>query len=1597
MDEKVDLMSQIAEFVYEEENVEIEAMVDERVTQHLADLRKQAEQRLTRRRKLSARELQQMLPSDEELFPIKDREQMIEESWREECANAYLLQNEHGKFDQYIEEMMSLSRERTPMHMEQKLIERNFRRLALSGNPKFRQLVMDQCLRLLDFHGSAYYPMELMLMINEEDDMQFDDILLNSIEKRLIHAHPFEGISMIRIAMRLFDTVDEHTIQASAGATREHNILDDIELLLNKGLVLSPSYITGWLVLGRVNLMRAKYLRVLECVNQAQINLTHREDNFHSKLEKFKIDIKLLQADAYRKMPRQQRRAEEIYKEVVEQDRTNTIALKGLAHVASHNGHTQAAERIWEKVLELNPSDHDACSELSWLQYGRRDLQSALKFALRANEITESSPSYLYRHRLARIYWELGDEYRRDKQYCHSLLLQSAKLKPDFATNFTYLGHYYAEVERDQDRSIKCYRKAIALDPMEEEAGNALGDIYERNKLFTLAISLYRDASSRSTRAKWAWKRLGFYEQSNGRLDEALIAFQHALRFDSSDSMCWLGYAETMSRQGKFLASVKAYSKAYELDNSLTYALCQMAYIKSLLSDLTEAAQLFEQTILADSSLLTAYTGLADVLRSMASIDFEDGLFVDAAFKLMKAHLLLWSRGDDLQKFRAPWKQLGDIQCFFYLLPDSAVHAAHTKIHAAELSGAYGIGNELKLKLPNEKLQYVQMAKRSFQLALDRTAAKSEKMASAYFDLGIACYYCKELSSASAVAAQSEEKDALTAFRQALTIDPRNALFWNAMGCAYGDLRRKQHCFIKAIQYNDKFHVAWNNLGVMYLQQGRFGLAQQAFINAQNLLPTDCVPFIGLAMLNEKMGAKRALEKAQEGFAHAVSLENNALANIGLGYTAFINSQFQISSTAMFKYLQFYDNDPDAYNLLGLALEAQGKYVEAEEVLRTCCLLLEQKDGMMKQDACDGADRGLVIHESSIVFRGHKSMSSNAELTLARVNYARVLRVLERYSEAYDLYANHILPHVPLVNEAAVKIDMALCCFHMKKLEESFRLLKESIQCSVHAVDSTRTEQAMLLQAKLQYHVGDKDATNRLLINCMKTFPQSLQIHLAYAAFSALTISDPNVALKVMQRINDKITFGTDREALTLQSNIYLINGNVTGARNTISKLIHLFPERHDLWDKLASLSTFAEQRSTTQGKFMPVNISQLCAQLLGPSIAHFTMYYFDNDPVKLIDRLYNIASLYNAMGIAPNYHGAKLALQYSIRMAQKVLRLDPTHDEARRLVASCLHSIAALEKQRHLFDASAVVLQQYISLSSADGVDTKAKTDIVPLMIALIEDRASSMNIEDATKIIRDAMQMVNGANADMESTLFAVLGRCVHARGDAEDKVLKCFENAIKKSPLNMYTWFCMTDMLIQQGRFRVAEACLLTVERIITAAAEIDPASVPANARFTICTYLAFVYYRIGIVNQGIKYARAAVKEYNASPVAMLLLGMLMLIKGDTAKAESSLQKAMHLAPDLPLANLSQYKVHYAREEWAEAEQCLWREKDLQPHSSFVLHSLGVFAFESGVPESALTLVQKAIRLDPTNKLYWHTLRDIRQTLSPAVEGRGAKKKK
>lgn len=164
------------------------------------------------------------------------------------------------------------------------------------------------------------------------------------------------------------------------------------------------------------------------------------------------------------------------------------------------------AKVCFEKVLEQVPAFWDAKIELAWTVFHLGSIDEARSFLEEAKNVQESS---IVLYRLACIYWEMRGLFRTDKQYTHSHLVQAIKLNPNLSSSFTLLGHFYFEMESDIVRAEKCFMKAIAINPKDEDAVNSLCDLHLDQGNVSDAKNLVEQFVSFCPRSFWAWNQLG--------------------------------------------------------------------------------------------------------------------------------------------------------------------------------------------------------------------------------------------------------------------------------------------------------------------------------------------------------------------------------------------------------------------------------------------------------------------------------------------------------------------------------------------------------------------------------------------------------------------------------------------------------------------------------------------------------------------------------------------------------------------------------------------------------------------------------------------------------------------------------------------------------------------------------------------------------------------------------------------------------------------------------------------------------------------------------------------------------------------------------
>ncbi|XP_020253951.1 tetratricopeptide repeat protein SKI3-like [Asparagus officinalis] len=106
----------------------------------------------------------------------------------------------------------------------------------------------------------------------------------------------------------------------------------------------------------------------------------------------------------------------------------------------------------------------------------------------------------------------VGEESKRYKEKSAEHFVASAKLNPSDGASFRFLGYYYSTTSVDEQRAAKCYQRAVNLSPEDFEAGEGLCDLLDGSGKESLEMAVCREASDKSPRAFWAFRRLGYLQ-----------------------------------------------------------------------------------------------------------------------------------------------------------------------------------------------------------------------------------------------------------------------------------------------------------------------------------------------------------------------------------------------------------------------------------------------------------------------------------------------------------------------------------------------------------------------------------------------------------------------------------------------------------------------------------------------------------------------------------------------------------------------------------------------------------------------------------------------------------------------------------------------------------------------------------------------------------------------------------------------------------------------------------------------------------------------------------------------------------------------------
>ncbi|KAH8279293.1 hypothetical protein KR026_005491 [Drosophila bipectinata] len=936
---------------------------------------------------------------------------------------------------------------------------------------------------------------------------------------------------------------------------------------------------------------------------------------------------------------------------------TYKVALELLARIHMELGAFRLALKLW---LQLGHEDKALAECMSY----EKD-ESKIKEAIRVLKTLENSPANV--KTLARCYHKLGEVHHlkdlalddiakaefllspeealstighdesfdalflcgklnmKLKNYPDALncILKATRLRPHFSECFDYLGRLYPLTTGDTARARKCYEKCISLNPLAEEAVDALSFIYqglgEEELNEALLLNTVKHLSGEdSIRLQY---KLGLHFQKVKKWDNAIQCFRDAIKQDSKCMVYWESLGDAYAARGSYNSAIRVFQKILELTPENSYALLQLASIKTIIRMYPEAIEDFSTLLKLNPIYLPGLKGAAEAHIGLANSLKAQNLYgrakdhwqlsveyLQKAFHQPEAHGMVWL-----------WRLMASVFVQTAQLPPSLANL--------DVAGSLAKRDELVTYLSRKDL--LLLAQRFYLCAL-----KLKQNTYLWYELGLSTYY-------SAIYIPEEAKSHLETAEKVckMAIKERGNRWqnWNLLGVInmhpdHENLPLAQHCFIQAVELERKCFTAWTNLGVLYVKVKNIRLANEAFTRAQQACPTYANAWIGQAMVAETIGEQ---EESFDLFRHCQQFEYHPEAAIGFAHWV-----CEVLSNPKSMEKPHNKHAIEHMHADVCALDAINWFVQNEEAETSVAALTFQ---------------GFLCARKKLY-------------RLAVEAFSRACKLCEPGTDRDKLYTNLGYLYLQLnepekavnalntVAHATFKpiIGLALAYFRSGQLQESYSIYN-SVLRNVEGQDDDKASTILVAMSSMIYAFQGEADTKTLLYQCILL--KGVPIQALYSTYAlGILHRDNELSRMVMAELEaydhneeycDEISY--------LTAHYILINDGTNEALRYLQTRVRMFPQSTNLRKVFLKflLDYYVQEPSL---KLATSNVA-----LLALTLGHTKL----QQSIEASEEAETI--IYASKAVGP------VDKALSSKLVQRAIRLNPTNQQARKLLASII------------------------------------------------------------------------------------------------------------------------------------------------------------------------------------------------------------------------------------------------------------------------------------------------------------------------------------
>ena len=304
--------------------------------------------------------------------------------------------------------------------------------------------------------------------------------------------------------------------------------------------------------------------------------------------------------------------AEQIYRQVIAQDKGNAEANHLLGIIACQRGRYETGVQLIRKAVAASPRHSGAHKSLGKALKELGQLDDAAASLRRALEL---NPLYAEAHiDLGIVLKDLGqfDEARTN-------LDKAVSLNPSSAEAHYNLGNLLYE-QGAFTEAAACFQKAISLKPSYVEAFNNLGNTLRQQKLFDEALASFYKALALNPDYAEAHNNLGNLFNEQGQLAEAAVHCRRAIALKPEFAEAYSNLGNALMQQGFLTEAVASFQKSLALNPHNMEARSNFSQVLLRQGRLAEAEIQNKEALARQPEHAEARIGLGHVLREQGCL-----------------------------------------------------------------------------------------------------------------------------------------------------------------------------------------------------------------------------------------------------------------------------------------------------------------------------------------------------------------------------------------------------------------------------------------------------------------------------------------------------------------------------------------------------------------------------------------------------------------------------------------------------------------------------------------------------------------------------------------------------------------------------------------------------------------------------------------------------------------------------------------------------------------------------------------------------------------------------------------------------------------